>query len=50
MENDDWDDDEELLIHLLELIYNLQGFVRSEGYTQADYELYVSNLPTPTIH
>lgn len=50
MREEGWDDEEELITYFLILIHQLQGFIRSEGYTQADFELYVSKIPTPTIH
>lgn len=48
-EEDDWEV-EEMIKYLLKEIHQLQSFIRSEGLTRGDYEMYLSERPTPTLH
>ncbi len=48
-EEEDWEV-EEMIKYLLKEIHQLQSFIRSEGLTQGDYELYLLKRPTQTLH
>jgi len=50
MEDEDWDDDEQLIMHLLVTLHQMQEFLKSEGYDQVDFEAYVATTSPRTLH
>lgn len=50
MDHEEWDEDEELMMHLIVTIHQLQEFMKSEGFTQSDFEAYVETTSPRTLH